>query len=589
MKVILKSCYIKRVVVYVLVIAHGFLCLGPVHAQVKEKQFVSDSIYQMDYKQLYNMIYDTLNSNPTIAKRYAKIYLQKAKDDKDTLEQVRGYRFMETTNGTDYKKGIKYLDSAITIGANLKGKKYPTILYIHKANILDEMANFKESLSNYLVGLDIAKKRGNVGLENVINHNVAVIKRKFGHYEESKLLFKNVVAYNLEQYKKKKISLHKYHHSLTELINVYRLNNQIDSAFVLNEKGIRESKQKGHASYFILNRGVLSCYKKNYLGAIEDINNSLPILLNPKSALVFDPYQIIDAYLHLGKSYHQLSKKEIAFEYYKKIDSIAETTNYVMPETIKAYLALKNYYKDLDDKDQQLVYIDKLLRSDSIINDNYNYLRKKIKKEYDSPRLVAQKEVLIRALEETNQKSYSRFLISVGLLLIISIVAVLNYRKQRLYKKRFQQLIKNESVVVTIEQQNTSETKVPEKKSIGLSQDIVEKVLKEIDEFEKSNDFLATNLTIDILARKLKTNTKYLSKIINFYKEKNFTQYVNGLRIGYIIEKLKDDSKYRNYTIEALATESGFNSAEVFSKTFFKNTGIYPSYFVKQIDKQLDR
>ncbi len=586
MKVILKSCYIKRVVVYVLVIAYGFLCIGSTHAQVEKKQFVSDSIYQMDYKQLDNSIYDEIDVNPKLARSYAEVYLKKAKDDKDTLEQVNGYRHMEITNGTDYKNGIKYLDSAIAIGSSLKGKRYPAVLYVHKGIVLENMANFKEGLSNYLIGLDIAKNRKNVGLENAINHNMALIKRKIGHYEEAVTLLESVVDYNFTQYKKEKRSLQTYHLSLTELINTYLLTNQIDDASAQNEKGIKESKGKTHASYFILNRGLLLYHKNDFKGAISDIKSGLSAMQNPTNGLSCSEFDMVNAYLYLGKSYEKISEKQTALVYYKKIDSIAETTNYVMPETIKAYLALKKYYKNLGDKDQQLLYIDKLLRSDSIIDDNYNYLRKKIKKEYDSPRLVAQKEALIKTLEKTNQKSYSKFLVAVGLLFLISAIAALNYRKQRLYKKRFQQLIKKESVVVSSEQQKTNTVKVSEKKNIGVSQDIIEKVLKEIDEFEKSNDFLATNLTIDILARKLKTNTKYLSKIINFYKEKNFTQYINGLRIGYIIEKLKNNSKYRNYTIEALAIESGFNSAEVFSKTFFKNTGIYPSYFIKHIDKQ---
>ncbi len=33
----------------------------------------------------------------------------------------------------------------------------------------------------------------------------------------------------------------------------------------------------------------------------------------------------------------------------------------------------------------------------------------------------------------------------------------------------------------------------------------------------------------------------------------------------------------------AIAEEAGFNTAESFSKAFFKKTGIKPSYFIKEL------
>ena len=39
------------------------------------------------------------------------------------------------------------------------------------------------------------------------------------------------------------------------------------------------------------------------------------------------------------------------------------------------------------------------------------------------------------------------------------------------------------------------------------------------------------------------------------------------------------------YIIKAIAKEIGFNTSEAFSKSFYKNTGIYPSFFLKELDK----
>ncbi|WP_159025502.1 AraC family transcriptional regulator [Aquimarina sp. Aq78] len=43
---------------------------------------------------------------------------------------------------------------------------------------------------------------------------------------------------------------------------------------------------------------------------------------------------------------------------------------------------------------------------------------------------------------------------------------------------------------------------------------------------------------------------------------------------------------YRKYTVQAIAQEIGFNNSEAFSKAFYKKTGIYPSYFIKKLEKQ---
>ncbi|TEB41336.1 AraC family transcriptional regulator, partial [Flavobacterium circumlabens] len=77
----------------------------------------------------------------------------------------------------------------------------------------------------------------------------------------------------------------------------------------------------------------------------------------------------------------------------------------------------------------------------------------------------------------------------------------------------------------------------------------------------------------------------YLSKIINFYKGKNFSQYINDMRIIYAITKIKSDKKFRMYTIKAISEEVGFSNSESFAKAFYNNTGLQPSYFIKKIEE----
>lgn len=106
-------------------------------------------------------------------------------------------------------------------------------------------------------------------------------------------------------------------------------------------------------------------------------------------------------------------------------------------------------------------------------------------------------------------------------------------------------------------------------------------LLEKLSKFEKSNRFTNPNLTVVTLAKSLDTNTKYLSEVINRHKDMNFNQYVNELRINYIIAKMKQDPKYLNYKIYYLAKECGFSSQSTFSTVFRASTGISPLSFIK--------
>ena len=95
------------------------------------------------------------------------------------------------------------------------------------------------------------------------------------------------------------------------------------------------------------------------------------------------------------------------------------------------------------------------------------------------------------------------------------------------------------------------------------------------------------NLTLDSLAKEFNTNRDYLSKSVNELKGNNFSQYINELRIKYIIEELKMNPKLQKLTIAGIAEEAGFNNSESFTNSFKKLTETLPSYYIKAL-KQKD-
>ena len=108
-------------------------------------------------------------------------------------------------------------------------------------------------------------------------------------------------------------------------------------------------------------------------------------------------------------------------------------------------------------------------------------------------------------------------------------------------------------------------------------------ILKQLEKFERDRKFLEKDLTLVKLAASFNSNTTYLSKIIYHVRGKGFVEYINDLKIDYVISLLQNDKKTRKYTNKALADEVGFSSTQRFATAFYSKIGMPTSYFVKNL------
>ena len=93
--------------------------------------------------------------------------------------------------------------------------------------------------------------------------------------------------------------------------------------------------------------------------------------------------------------------------------------------------------------------------------------------------------------------------------------------------------------------------------------------------------YLSPELSREDLAQIVHLNNARFARMIRECTGTNFNGYINGLRINYAIKLMK---KYPNYTIRAIADESGFNSAPILYNLFKKKTGMTPYEFKKAQD-----
>jgi len=95
--------------------------------------------------------------------------------------------------------------------------------------------------------------------------------------------------------------------------------------------------------------------------------------------------------------------------------------------------------------------------------------------------------------------------------------------------------------------------------------------------------YLNDALTLHQLAAQLDVPAYHLSQALNEQLQKNFFDFVNQYRVEEVKQKLKMP-QYQNYTLLAIALESGFRSKASFNRVFKRFTGITPSEYKKNND-----
>jgi AraC-like DNA-binding protein len=528
-----------------------------------------DTLQKKSFDELKQGFYSNLKDTIKL-KIYANAYLKKGKNNKDSLNISKGYHYSYILDKNN-NVGQDYLDSIITVSKNKDYELYPLIAYNLKSRFYFKNHNYEKCLVYLFKAKNCNKgKYYDIEMDLQVNHSVALIKSRLGNYREALTLFlKNEKYYSNNK---------NYLTTLFAIADSYRFLKKLDSSSYYNSKGIKASlKQKNSNwyNYFLLNEGATLSDKGFYVISNDSIEKGLSNIIQ-----VDDKLNTAMAYYFLGINNFALNKKAKAMSYFKKVDSIFFISKDIHPELRKGYELLINESKLNNNLEEEIIYINKLLELDKTLYNNYRILSKKIIQEYDTPKLLAKKNFLIKKAERKNSNYI--FFIFVLAVIIIAIAIYLKkvIKKQKIDRQKLELLLKKKHV-----SENTSVDKKEQIKSLKINPKITTNVLNALERFENNKEYLDNKITAHNLAKKIGTNTQYLSKIINHYKGGNFSNYLNNLRIEYAINKLSTDKQYMKYTIEAIANEVGFNSSESFSTAFYKKTGIKPSYFRKNFEK----
>lgn len=114
-----------------------------------------------------------------------------------------------------------------------------------------------------------------------------------------------------------------------------------------------------------------------------------------------------------------------------------------------------------------------------------------------------------------------------------------------------------------------------------------QKLLTQIGQVLESVETVSdTGFSLDMLAKKIGSNSRYVSQVINETYGKNFNALLGETRVKQACLRLRDEAVYGHMTIEAIALDLGFKSRSNFVTVFKKVTGLSPSEY-KRIGREI--
>jgi len=553
-----------------------FLVAESVFSMREMPQLPGDSLMKMDFGSLEKKFNESVSTSEKAL--YTAAYYKKSKLQSNIRIVANGL-YMKAYVSKDETAALKSIDSIKDLYGNVYDDAFPAKAHLLESNIYMASFSLKKALDAALSAEKLANKTQNIQQQYKIKQQIALIKIELGKYKEALAILRENDVFFKSAGSKSDI----FFASMLLADVCIRLNmpEKAQEYVVVSLSKLKKSDR--FYNYFIMYDGFCQSLKKNFStsnlllkAAIEsDVNN-------------LDPVNLAECYYFLGENSLQAKNDFLADRYFQKTDSILKATGVTSLAFRKNYIRAIEIQKRSKSNGKLLYYLNRLIEMDAQLNENNVWLSETINNQYDTPHLLAEKQNTINTIKQ--EKSMVVGIVAIVLLaLSASIYYLLRMRKEKaVFEAKFNKLM----LASGSKAKDTVENPIPQakqiaSKNIGLSDEIVNDILQKLTVFETEKQFLEINLKAADLARQFHTNTTYLSNVVNQYKNKNFSQYVNELRVEYAVHKLKEDKNFRKYTVKAISEEAGFNNAESFAKAFQVKTGIQPSFFVKRLNETL--
>ena len=520
------------------------------------------------------MRYDNFEENDERALEFVNAYIKEAKTFKNYKELTQAYR--DAVSFSRNKK-IGYADSAVWAANQACDPDLIGNSYLTKGSVYYfTYRKYQKALDEYLRAWKYLSKSKDPYLRYKNLYHIGVVKSYLGYYEEAFTLFSKCRSYYRDTYVPSNFPNLRYNMNKGYLNSLHQMGiclfymKKTKEVSPLISEGLQASADDKNfyieRSYFYKLSGILAYLGENDKEALYDFNIALAGIEKKSD---FTNASLI--YYLKGKILLRNHRENEGINYLEKVDSIFLERNFAHPSVREAFELFITHYKDKNDNKKELYYTNQLLQFDRVMHNDFKYLSDKIRKEYDTNDLLESK----KRLESSAIYGYVIAGISFGALLLISA----RYYKVRKGAKKYQ--IVSDPMLGKENHKDTVSIKLSK-----LPENLTDEILEKLEIMERNKFYLEKGLTQNQLAKRLKTNTAYLSAVINEYKGANFNMYINSLRIDYAKEMLRTSAQWRKYSIDTIADECGFSTRPKFSTIFIELTALTPSEFIQKISDE---
>ena len=493
----------------------------------------------------------------------------------------------------DYEKGIKcYLKGVDLIEKNTTTSKFKfeieAFIHLYGGNIYFNKKKFSEALDAYFKSKFFFEKNNDEVLSNMISLNIANIYNEIGNYQKAIQVYSMVdhvidnkkLSFTPTEYNSKKAFVNLnlgicYENYFSKDKSKMTL---LDSAFYFYEKTL--NLYSNDNLYFkmssLKNLGNIYFYRNKFKEAEDSYLKAISLASQNDNI----PIQYSSAY-NLGLIYYEENDYNRAIHYLKKVDSLYYINNSLgLSEFVDSNFKQAKIYNSLKDYKTSLKYSTIFLENRDKINqlqsDNILDVNKKLNS-------IETKNEIKKIIQDNNKKIVMNkaFVYVFILIFILLIILLINrfYTKKR-FKEKIEKLMKEYEESNSILQYEKNET------ATIINIDNENEILENFKVLIEKKEYLKSDFTQQTVAKKIKTNTTYLSNIVNKHYQKSFSNYLNELRINYVINEIITNSRYREYTTQAIAESAGFKNADSFTTSFKKKTGVTPFQFINEVKKR---
>jgi len=531
------------------------------------------------YEELSNSYLKLRYSNPKLAKLQAENLLKKAISEANVEQEHKGYLYLGAVESYlgNREKSLGLVNKSIVYAKAQQNTKLLLEALNESGKINFNFGTYRKALSEYLKVDSIALATNNYAYQLVAEQNIGILKTEIGEYREAVGIFRKRIKRLKSLPEQNKTSIT---NALIAISSAYARFNA-DSALYYNKKiktnALNNNDIDGLNYYYIL-EGVAHYEKQAYDTALlflEDAD-SLAKTLSGQA-------KFFSIYRFKGKCFFEKQQYNRAISNFEKINELQKTIKFKHIELQEVSYLLANSYEKIGDIDNAIINFNKSLELAKKNEQLKSDIKNDILQQYSISKL---EKKIIELTNFSKKKRISNIrLILVSVILFLGICSILI-----VYKRRDKQnKIKFNSVLSKLKdlENKTNDHNVKPKQSVSISDEKLTILINRLNKFETEEQYLSAKTSLSTVAKKLKTNTLYLSKIINDIKGQSFSNYIMELRINHALLQLKQDSVFRSYSIKAIAKDLGFKSEGSFSRAFKRQTGLYPSFYIKKITSNL--